>query len=138
MQRRARTRRARGFSLIEILVVVAIMSLVAGVAVPMAMKEYVNGQKKTALLNAQGFRQATSVWKLRTGSEECPTPDRLLRDQAVDRGASVSDPWGNPFRVECDDGGVTVRSAGPDRRDGSDDDIIAPPELRAASASPRP
>ncbi|RYE92765.1 MAG: prepilin-type N-terminal cleavage/methylation domain-containing protein, partial [Myxococcales bacterium] len=83
MKRRGTARRARGYSLIEILVVVAIMSLLAAVAVPMVMKEYRSGQQKTALLNAQGFRQATSLWKLRTSSEECPTPDRLLRDQAL-------------------------------------------------------
>ena len=138
MQRRATRRHRRGYSLIEILVVVAIMSLLASVAVPMVMNEYLRGQRKTALLTAQGFRQATSVWRLRTGSEDCPSTDRLVHEHALERGASLQDPWGNLFRIECDEGGVTVRSAGPDRRDGSDDDIIAPPETRSASVVPHP
>jgi len=132
MQGTRRRRRRRGFSLIEILVAVAILSLLAGVAVPAAMRQYSKSRVDSALLNAQGFRNATNAWKLHTNSDDCPTPTRLIDDRMLDRGASPRDPWGNDFAIECDDGGVTVKSAGPDRRPGTADDIIAPPETRTA------
>lgn len=133
MPPRPLARRRRGFSLVEILVVLAIMSLIAGVAAPMVMNQWTLSRQRTALLNAQGFRQATNVWRLRMNNDDCPTPARLIQDKVIDRGAQPRDPWDNEFAIECDDGGVTVRSAGPDRRLGTADDVIAPPETRAAS-----
>jgi general secretion pathway protein G len=133
MRSKTRQRRARGYSLLEILVVVAIMSLLASVAVPAVMRLYDRSRSDTALLAAQSFRTATSSWRLSTRTDDCPTPTRLIEDKMLDRGASTKDPWGNEFAIACDDGGVTVSSAGPDRRLGTTDDIIAPPETKTAS-----
>lgn len=112
--------------------VVAIMSMLASVAVPAVMSQYKGSQIKAALLDAQGYRGATSAWRLQKSTEECPSPARLVQEKMMERGASLQDPWGNEFAIECDDGGVTVKSAGPDRKIGTADDIIAPPETRTA------
>jgi hypothetical protein len=45
----------------------------------------------------------------------------------VDKAVPV-DPWGAPYTIACDDDGedVYVRSAGPDRRRGTADDVAVP------------
>jgi type II secretory pathway pseudopilin PulG len=113
-------------------VVVAIMSLLASIAVPAVMGQYTKARVSAALINAQGFRNATGTWRLQSGSDECPSPAKLVQEKMMERGSQIQDPWGNEFSIECDEGGVTVRSAGPDRKSGTADDIIAPPETRTA------
>jgi prepilin-type N-terminal cleavage/methylation domain-containing protein len=124
-------RRARGYNLIEILVVLAIIGLLVSVAAPRAIDQWNESRKKTTLLNAQGLRLGVNLWKLR-GLDGCPSPAALIAARLVERGASPEDPWGTTFEISCDDDGVTVTSAGPDRRRGTEDDIIAPPETRTA------
>jgi hypothetical protein len=49
----------------------------------------------------------------------------LVRDGAIDGAASVTDPWGHPWRIVCQADDVLVFSAGPDGIEGTRDDIVA-------------
>jgi general secretion pathway protein G len=58
--------------------------------------------------------------------EDCPTIDQLRQEKILDTGFSVKDPWGSLFKVSCDTDEITCTSPGPDRKEGTDDDIHVP------------
>jgi general secretion pathway protein G len=105
--RLARFKQARGFTLIELIVVIVILGLLAGLVVPRLFKHV--GQARTATAKAQiaAFQTALGVYKLDTDS--FPTNDMGL---AALRTAPPGvrnwngpylpkdvplDPWGNPY-----------------------------------------
>lgn len=57
-------------------------------------------------------------------ADACPTPSVLVADGALPRDAELTDAWGERLRVVCTGGHVRVRSAGPDGRAGTADDLI--------------
>jgi general secretion pathway protein G len=118
----------RGVTLVEVLIVVAIMALVAtGVAVA-AMGYYQSTRVKTAGMNAAGLREAVKGWWMKHDDETCPTVDELITDGILDEGSLRKDPWGGSWRIECTGFRVTVSSDGPDRKQGTADDIRVPPK----------
>ena len=127
----------RGVTLVEMLIVVAIMSLVAsGIAVA-AYKYWSMAQIKTATANARSLRGLVKAWWLANESGECPTLDDLIRSGGADEDTSRVDPWGSAWRIECDGARVSVSSDGPDRKAGTTDDIRVPP-IERQPGSPAP
>ena len=62
------TRSARsGFSLIEIMVAIAIIALMAAVVAPAVMRYFQGAKRSAALGSLRGFKQAISVYELQTG-----------------------------------------------------------------------
>jgi len=123
----SRRSRARGVTLVEVLIVVAIMALIAsgvGVAV---LKYWGDAQEKTTQANARAIRGAVKTWWIEHDQGECPGVDQLVSTATLDRDSPRVDAWGEPWRVECTDGEVTVLSAGRDRRHGTLDDVRIPP-----------
>ena len=55
--------------------------------------------------------------------DECPSIEDLLEKQIMSSSTTRTDPWGNPFAIECDGVEPTVTSAGPDEQMGTEDDI---------------
>ena len=132
LSRRARrARRAqRGMTLIEIMIVVVIMAMIAS-----AVSIGVFSQAKKAKVSAaeEGVRtveHAAQLWQ--QDHHGCPTVQQLVSDRVLDAHASTRDPWGNEYTLTCDGDEVTVRSKGPDGRDGTDDDI---PQQHASGES---
>jgi len=120
-------RRARGVTLVEVLIVVAIIALVsAGVAVA-AFPYWGRSQQKSAFANARNLRGAVKSWWVDHDPSLCPEIDQLVQDQALDRDSPRTDPWGKPWRIECADHEVTILSDGSDRTAGTSDDIRIPP-----------
>jgi general secretion pathway protein G len=124
----------RGMTLIEVLVAVAIMALIATIVAFSAFQAAMDAKRQTARLSASALRRAAAVWRLNHPDDECPTFARLRADKVVDREASPADPWGSPYLIRCGDDDVTALSPGPDRRLGTPDDIIAPPETSVADS----
>jgi general secretion pathway protein G len=124
---RRRRRNTRGVTLVEILVVVAIIALVAGAVGVGAFKAFVRAQNKTAASNARALRGAVKTWWLEHEASACPDVDTLVSDGALDRDSPRRDPWGTFWTIECAAGDVTIVSAGPDQKMGTDDDIRIPP-----------
>jgi general secretion pathway protein G len=115
---------ARGFSLIEVLVAVAIVTLVSVAVGIAAYKHWIDSQRKTAFNEARTVRQAVKARQLEKDS--CPTFAMLLEDGALDEGSPKQDPWGNAWRIRCDGARVIVETDGPDRQRGTEDDVRVP------------
>jgi hypothetical protein len=59
--------------------------------------------------------------------DACPSIDDLRAGGYVDRSLSSRDPWGNGCKITCTDEDVIVSSFGPDRTEGTEDDVAVPP-----------
>jgi hypothetical protein len=53
---------------------------------------------------------------------DCPTVGELELPREF-KARGVQDAWGNKFRVVCEGSSVSVVSAGPDKKEGTEDDI---------------
>lgn len=122
--RRLRRALARGVTLVEVLIVVAIMALIAGGVSFLVIPKYREAQKKNALTTARNIRQvATQYIALKGG--ECPTVQTLIAERELDSAGDTKDPWGSDYTIGCADDDVTVSSPGPDGKDNTADDIVA-------------
>jgi len=122
---------ARGVTLFEVLIVVAILAMVAGSVAVFALPRFKEAQIKTAKSGAQTIRQAVMQWQLTNSDEGCPTVSQLVSDKFLDTGASNQDPWGQEFTIACSEDDISVSSAGPDKKSGSGDDIRVPAGARS-------
>ncbi|MCA9596822.1 MAG: prepilin-type N-terminal cleavage/methylation domain-containing protein [Myxococcales bacterium] len=120
-------RRKRGVTLVEVLVVVAIIALVAAGVAFGALPKWLEAQDKTATASARVVRRAVKSWWMVNDVSRCPTIDDLVQSGDVDRDGARTDPWGSGWRIECADSEVTVSSAGRDKQFGTGDDIRVPP-----------
>jgi general secretion pathway protein G len=128
--RRRRTRAtARGFSLLEILIAVAIIALLSGAIAIAAMSHYGKVRIQTTEADARTIRAAMKGWWIHNDPGTCPSVERLRSDGALDRDGRRTDAWGGPWRLECADQDVTVTSSGPDRKPDTEDDIRIPPPV---------
>jgi general secretion pathway protein G len=124
---RARARRdARGVTLLEVLIVVAIIAMVAGGVAFYALPRFRESQVKTAETGARVIRQAVQSWQASNNETSCPTISQLVQDKQLDPGANTNDPWNQPYVINCTDGDVTVSSSGPDKKKGTKDDVRVP------------
>jgi len=113
---------ARGVTLIEVLIVVAIMAMLsAGVAFGV-MPRYKEARIKSAITGAQTIRKAAELHQSTSDSDKCPTVQDLVSSKHID-GAHTEDPWGKPFKIVCEENDIRVLSAGNDKREGSQDDV---------------
>jgi general secretion pathway protein G len=132
-----RRSRSRGLSLIEILVVLSIIALITGSIALVVIRHLETARIETTRTSARALREAVNLWRMRDGSNECPTIDTLVRMQLVDSASKTTDAWDKPFVIECSEQGeITIASSGPDRRLGSADDIRVPEPPRASALAP--
>lgn len=71
-------------------------------------------------------RSAAIIWKSVRPDDQCPTTEQLRKDAVLDASVSLKDGWGNPYRIVCDVDEITCTTAGPDRKNGTEDDIEVP------------
>ena len=65
---------------------------------------------------------AAEAWQSES-PEGCPSITELMEAGYLDSDARTDDSWGNRFRIVCAGGHLVVRSAGPDGRAGTPDDL---------------
>ncbi len=125
LSRRVRQRDA-GMTLLEVLIVLALISLIAGTVGVAVFNNFKKGQIKAARLNVKEVAGAVQQFMI-DNSQECPaTLDELVTQKYMKKN-NLKDPWGKTFLMKCpgeqDSDGVDVSSAGPDKQEGTDDDI---------------
>ncbi|MDF3065898.1 MAG: gspG [Polyangiaceae bacterium] len=126
VQRLRRLRRARGVTLFEVLIVVAILAMVAGGVAVFALPRFQDAQKKTAEAGARTIRMAVQQWQAANNETSCPTISQLIQDKQLDTGQNTNDPWGQAYNLQCTEDEVTVISNGADKKKGGKDDIVVP------------
>jgi general secretion pathway protein G len=130
---RRRLRRARGVTLIEVLIVVAILSLIAAGVTVGVLPKFRESQIKTTETNARSVRAAVEMFRGMEGTGTCPTIQQLVSAKAIDQASKLDDAWGSPYKIACNEDSVTVSSPGPDKKDNTQDDIVIPkPDARTA------
>jgi len=117
---------ARGVTLVEVLIVVAIMSLIATTVVVAVIPKFQKAQEDTALNSAREIRNAVTRWRSSRGGDECPSVAQLVADKEIDTASKIDDPWGSAFKIVCTEDEVTVSSPGRDKKVGTQDDLSVP------------
>ncbi len=127
-----RFRRARqsGFTLVEILLVVAILGILASVVVVSTRNRVPRAQVAACRMSIQGILTAVDTYEVDNG--KLPSSLQALIAQTtemnwngpyVQSGRLPKDPWGNDFQYTIKPDGIEIRSAGPDGQFGTADDI---------------
>lgn len=123
--RRLRRAASRGVTLVEVLIVVAIMAVISGGVTLVAFPLYKESRIKIAVQGCMAVRQAAELYQNLEGtSDACPTIQDLVTSRKLD-GKHTEDPWNTTYRVDCSgsDGEIHAVSAGNDRKFGTQDDI---------------
>jgi general secretion pathway protein G len=120
--RRVPHRGQRGISLIEILVVLAIIALISSGVAILALKAWERSQTKAAHADIAELSHALEMYRLEHG--RCPKdPQELVTAGIIKR--LKADPWGTPYAFACpgEHGEFDLASAGKDQAFDTDDDI---------------
>ena len=123
VHRRAR----RGFSLLEIIVAIAIVAMISAAITVAIVAQKQKANISLTTTNAQTILNGANGWLLEHGSADCPTLQMLVSDGQLARSKTLKgDAWQQPWRIECKDHEVSVISRGPDKMPGTEDDIVVP------------
>jgi general secretion pathway protein G len=122
---KARHHRQLGMTLIEIMVVVAIISLVLGGVGIMAFNRFQDAQLDTARNEVKTIKASIDAYRV-SKRGKCPKAMEDLKAAGfIDKVAK--DPWGTTYEFKCpgEKDQIDVVSAGPDAEMGTADDIAS-------------
>ena len=120
---RMRNQRQRGFTLMEILIVLAILAVIIGLVLPNFLGAQERANKDAAKVAVAGVEKAADIYAAHHDGEYPPSIDALLTSPAGDqkwsgpylqRGQVPRDPWGNVLQYQYPG---THQGAGNDRPD---------------------
>jgi general secretion pathway protein G len=130
--------RRSAFTLVELLLVLAILALLAGLVLPKLAGTGERAKVKAAVAQIDSFKTALNLFEVDNG--HYPRGKNGLNDLLVkprdastdwhkylDQDALPLDPWQHPYAYECpgrhNTDGYDLSSAGPDGQFGNEDDI---------------
>ena len=127
----ARKRGERGFTLLELLVVLAIMGLLAAIVGPQVIKYLGSSRSQTAKVQVKNVAAALELYRLDVGGY--PSPEQGLNALVtappgvpvwngpyLPQASNLLDPWGQPylFKAPGKNGEIDVYSLGSDKAEG--------------------
>lgn len=126
-----RPRRERGFTLVELMVVIIILGLLATVVAPNVIRHLGKAEETKAETDLKAIDSAINLYFITNRRMpkmvDLTTPDKkgesYLKD--FEEGQEPKDPWDNPYVIREGDkpGKWEVISWGPDKSEGTEDDI---------------
>ncbi|MEM9067412.1 MAG: type II secretion system protein GspG [Myxococcota bacterium] len=120
--RALRRRRTEGMTLVEIMIVVIIMALIATAVGIAVIPRWRKAQVDTARTDAQSIRSAVQLYLM--DNNDCPSSAEDLQEGGyLDRSKRATDPWDEPFQIECEGDEIYVLSSGPDKQWNTEDDV---------------
>lgn len=139
MKRLQTRKREKGFTLIEIMIVLAIVGLLFSLVGIKVIDQFKKAKVQTAKLQIASYQQALQAYYLATGMypntgqgldslihkpSVGKVPDSYPDGGFLSKKTLENDPWSHPYRYECEDyQNYTLSSDGPDGEPGTDDDI---------------
>ena len=121
--RRAARALQRGVTLVEVLIVVAIMAVISGGVTLVAFPLFKESRIKAAVIGCHAVEQAAKLYSsLEATGDTCPTIQDVVSSKKLDA-KNIADPWGTNYKIECVEGEIHGVSAGNDHKFGTPDDI---------------
>lgn len=123
------TRRARGFSLIEMIAVLVLIGLIAGIVAPRIANQLGGGRVRAAKAQLSSLSSKIEMFVLDVGSAPERLDDLLRKPGNADgwngpyvKESELKDPWGQPFeyKVPGEHGEFDLMSYGADKKSGGD------------------
>jgi len=123
MKKTANELAKQGFTLIEILVVVAIIGLLGAVAVPAYMKNLEESRVTTAQALIKNIEDACQMYKMKHSGypKDLSALTEPQGDEEPYLDGEAVDPWGRDINYENKGKKIHIWSLGPDEADDGDD-----------------
>ena len=113
--------RVRAMTLIEIMVVIAILGMIAAVVAVNVMGQFGNAQLKTVAMDFKTLESQLDLYIVQKGGLPSQSDGlKLLVQSGISR-ELPRDPWGNPYQYAVKEGEVTLTSYGSDGEPGGTD-----------------
>jgi len=133
MKTRKPRRRRGGFTLLEVLLVLAILVILASAVTFSIVRMQKSGYQKAARLQISAYEQAAEAYHIDIG--DYPPDLNSLQQAPPDlqdvnkwkgpylKGQIQTDPWGVEYSYQTDGEAVRISSSGPDKIEGNEDDV---------------
>ena len=126
-------KRISGFTLVELLVVLAILGMLAALVGPQVLNQLGGAKSKSATIQIRDFEQALELYKLDVGRfpRSGEGLEALVRQPSGAKGWNgpylkkdelPMDPWGNPYEYRVSGSRIEIISYGADGRAGGSDE----------------
>lgn len=115
-------RNERAFSLIEILIVLAIIGILLTIAIPNLFRAEEATRKRATEIEMKGI--IASMYSYRLSTYSLPRSLKTLVDEGYIKSNAMYDEWNTEYSFQVSGNKIVIKSAGPDKKFGTRDDIV--------------